>query len=107
MRCYGRSRCARKRRNPSWVRWKKFSLQERQQRLYEASKNEGQAVDLRNMDVSAMKPLTDGFMKRYPGKKRQVHFSGASIITARFGSPAGSRFGCRSERAVRRLGADR
>ena len=45
------------------------------------------------MDVSAMKPLTDGFMKRYPGAKAaSVHFSGAAIITrldseARAGKP--------------------
>ena len=71
----------------------KLSLQERQQRLYEASKNEGEAVIYANMDVSAMKPLTDGFMKRYPGTKAaSVHFSGASIITrldseARAGKP--------------------
>jgi iron(III) transport system substrate-binding protein len=45
------------------------------------------------MDVSAMKPLTDGFMNRYPGTKAaSVHFSGAAIITrldseARAGKP--------------------
>ena len=66
---------------------------ERQQRLYELAKNEGEAVIYANMDVSAMKPLTDGFMKRYPGTKAaSVHFSGAAIITrldveARAGKP--------------------
>ena len=71
----------------------KFSPQERHQRLYEAAKSEGEAVIYANMDVSAMKPLTDGFMKRYPGTKAtSVHFSGASIITrieteARAGKP--------------------
>ncbi|MGH7815893.1 MAG: ABC transporter substrate-binding protein, partial [Candidatus Binatia bacterium] len=35
-----------------------------------------------NMDVTAMKPLTDGFMKKYSGVKGTgVHFSGAAIIT--------------------------
>lgn len=71
----------------------KVAPQERQQRLYELAKNEGEAVVYANMDVSAMKPLTDGFMKRYPGTKAaSVHFSGAAIITrldveARAGKP--------------------
>ena len=66
---------------------------ERQQRLYEAAKSEGEAIVYANMDVSAMKPLTDGFMNRYPGAKAaSVHFSGAAIITrldseARAGKP--------------------
>jgi iron(III) transport system substrate-binding protein len=66
---------------------------ERQQKLYEAAKNEGEAIVYANMDVSAMKPLTDGFMKKYPGvKATSVHFSGAAIITrldteARAGKP--------------------
>jgi len=56
--------------------------QERQQKLYELAKAEGEAVIYANMDVSAMKPLTDGFIKRYPGTKiASVHFSGAAIIT--------------------------
>ena len=71
----------------------KLSAQERQQRLYEAAKTEGEAIVYANMDVSAMKPLTDGFIKRYPGTRvATVHFSGASIITrieteARAGKP--------------------
>jgi ABC-type Fe3+ transport system substrate-binding protein len=71
----------------------KLPAQERQQRLYELGKSEGEAVIYANMDVSAMKPLTDGFMKRYPGTKAaSVHFSGAAIITrldveARAGKP--------------------
>ncbi len=66
---------------------------ERQQRLYDLARSEGEAVIYANMDVSAMKPLTDGFMKRYPGAKAaSVHFSGAAIITrldseARAGKP--------------------
>ncbi len=60
----------------------KLSASERQQRLFEAAKGEGEAIIYANMDVSAMKPLTDGFMKRYPGMKAaSVHFSGAAIIT--------------------------
>jgi iron(III) transport system substrate-binding protein len=71
----------------------KLPVQERQQRLHEAAKSEGEAVIYANMDVSAMKPLTEGFMKRYPGTKAaSVHFSGAAIITridseARAGKP--------------------
>ena len=71
----------------------KISAPERQQRLYELAKSEGEAVIYANMDVSAMKPLTDGFVKRYPGAKAaSVHFSGAAIITrldseARAGKP--------------------
>jgi len=71
----------------------KLPAHERQQRLYELAKGEGEAVIYANMDVSAMKPLTDGFMKRYPGTQTaSVHFSGASIITrleseARAGKP--------------------
>ncbi len=71
----------------------KLSAQERQQKLLEAARSEGEAVVYANMDVSAMKPLTDGFMTRYPGMKAAgVHFSGAAIITrldseARAGKP--------------------
>jgi ABC-type Fe3+ transport system substrate-binding protein len=60
----------------------KLPPQERQQRLYESAKSEGEAVVYANMDVAAMKPLIDGFLKRYPGTKaNSVHFSGAAIIT--------------------------
>src|SRR5262245_7616224 len=60
----------------------RLSPQERQQKLLEGAKNEGEALVYANMDVAAMKPLTDGFMKRYPGvKAASVHFSGAAIIT--------------------------
>jgi len=60
----------------------KLSPAERQQRLLETAKAEGEAVIYANMDVTAMKPLTDGFMKRYPGvKATSVHISGAAIIT--------------------------
>lgn len=56
--------------------------QERQQKLLDGAKGEGEAVVYANMDVAAMKPLTEGFMKRYPGAKAaSVHFSGAAIIT--------------------------
>jgi iron(III) transport system substrate-binding protein len=60
----------------------KVSPQERQQRLLEGAKSEGEAVVYANMDVAAIKPLIDAFMKRYSGVKADsVHFSGASIIT--------------------------
>ena len=62
--------------------WEKVPAQERQQKLFEAAKSEGEAVVYANMDVTAMKPLTDGFMRKYPGvKATSVHFSGAAIIT--------------------------
>ena len=60
----------------------KLPAAERQQKLLEGAKSEGEAVIYANMDVTAMKPLTDGFMKRYPGvKATSVHISGAAIIT--------------------------
>ena len=60
----------------------KLSPPERQQRLLEGAKAEGEAVVYANMDVTAMKPVADGFMKKYPGvKATSVHFSGAAIIT--------------------------
>ena len=60
----------------------KVPTQERQKRLLEAAKGEGEAVIYANMDVAAMKPLTDGFARKYPGvKATSTHFSGASIIT--------------------------
>ena len=60
----------------------KLPSQERQQKLLDGAKSEGEALVYANMDVAAMKPLTDGFMKRYPGVKAgSVHFSGAAIIT--------------------------
>ncbi|HXF76601.1 MAG TPA: extracellular solute-binding protein [Methylomirabilota bacterium] len=60
----------------------KLPAEERRQKLYELAKGEGEAAIYANMDVSAMKPLADGFMKRYPGAKAaSVHFSGAAIIT--------------------------
>ncbi len=60
----------------------RLSPAERQQRLLDAAKAEGEAVIYANMDVTAMKPLADGFMRRYPGvKATSVHFSGAAIIT--------------------------
>ena len=60
----------------------KLSPTERQQRLLDAARAEGEAVVYANMDVTAMKPVADGFMKKYPGiKATSVHFSGAAIIT--------------------------
>ncbi len=67
---------------PKLAALEKLPPQERQQRLLEAAKSEGEAVIYANMDVAAMRPLTEGFMKRYPGvKAASVHFSGAAIIT--------------------------
>jgi iron(III) transport system substrate-binding protein len=71
----------------------RLSAQQRQQRLLEGARSEGEAIVYANMDVTAMKPVADGFMKRYSGLKvTSVHFSGASIITrieteARAGRP--------------------
>jgi iron(III) transport system substrate-binding protein len=71
----------------------KLPASERQQKLLDSAKVEGEAVVYANMDVTAMKPLMDGFMKKYPGlKATSVHFSGAAIITridteARAGKP--------------------
>ena len=71
----------------------KLPAQERHQRLMEAARSEGEAIVYANMDVTAMKPVADGFMKKYSGLKvTSVHFSGASVITrieteARAGKP--------------------
>lgn len=55
---------------------------ERQGRLAEAARAEGEVVAYANMDVAAAKALEDGFMKKYPSVKAHVvHFSGAAIIT--------------------------
>jgi iron(III) transport system substrate-binding protein len=55
---------------------------EREARLHEAAKKEGQVVAYANLDVSGAKALADGFMKKYPAIKLQmVHFSGAAVIT--------------------------
>ena len=60
----------------------KLAPAERQHRLLDSAKLEGEALIYANMDVTAMKPLTDGFMKKYPAvKATSVHFSGAAIIT--------------------------
>ena len=54
---------------------------ERQPRLVEAAKNEGEVVAYGNLDVAAAKSLDDGFMKKYPFvKAHTVRFSGAAII---------------------------
>ncbi|HEY7167063.1 MAG TPA: extracellular solute-binding protein [Candidatus Binatia bacterium] len=60
----------------------KLSPSERQQRLLEGARSEGEAVIYANMDVAAMNPLAQGFMKKYSTvKATSIHFSGASIIT--------------------------
>ena len=54
---------------------------EREARLSEAARKEGEVVAYANLDVTGAKVLADGFMKRYPFVKlRMVHFSGAAII---------------------------
>lgn len=71
----------------------KLPAQERQQRLLDGARSEGEVVAYSNMDVAAMKAITDGFMRKHPGiKANGVHFSGAAIITrvdaeARAGKP--------------------
>src|SRR5436189_52753 len=50
--------------------------------LHPGAKSEGEGLTYANMDVAPMKPLTDGFSRKYPGvKATSTHFSGASIIT--------------------------
>ena len=64
----------------SWL--ESLSPQERQGRLVEAARSEGEVVAYGNLDVAAANALVDGFGKRYPFvKARSVHFSGAAIIT--------------------------
>jgi iron(III) transport system substrate-binding protein len=54
---------------------------ERETRLVEAAKKEGQVVAYANLDVTGAKALADGFRKKYPSVNLQmVHFSGAAII---------------------------
>ena len=55
---------------------------ERQVRLIEAARSEGEAVVYLNLDQVVASALTAGFTKKYPGVNVQVgRFSGASIIT--------------------------
>lgn len=64
----------------SWL--ESLSLSERQSRLAEAARGEGEVVAYANLDVTAAKAMADGFMQKYPSvKARMVHFSGAAIIT--------------------------
>ena len=54
---------------------------ERQARLVQGARAEGEAVIYLNLDPIVTKALTDGFMEKYPGVTVQVgRFSGASII---------------------------
>ncbi|HEX6769630.1 MAG TPA: extracellular solute-binding protein [Candidatus Binatia bacterium] len=54
---------------------------ERQARLVEAARTEGEAVVYLNLDQVVASALTGGFSKKYPGVNVQVgRFSGASII---------------------------
>ena len=58
-----------------------LSSGERQARLVQGARAEGEAVIYLNLDPIVTKALTDGFMEKYPGVTVQVgRFSGASII---------------------------
>ena len=56
--------------------------QERQARLIEAARKEGEVVAYGNLDAAAAQAIADGFMKKYPSiKSSPVRVSGAGIIT--------------------------
>jgi iron(III) transport system substrate-binding protein len=56
--------------------------EERQARLIEAARKEGEVVAYGNLDLAAMQALADGFMKKYPFiKANAVRVSGAGVIT--------------------------
>ncbi|MGH7769778.1 MAG: extracellular solute-binding protein [Candidatus Binatia bacterium] len=56
--------------------------QERQSRLVEAARKEGEVIAYGNLDSAAAKAIADGFMKKYPFvKANPVRISGAGIIT--------------------------
>ncbi|HEX9444881.1 MAG TPA: extracellular solute-binding protein [Candidatus Binatia bacterium] len=55
---------------------------ERQARLVEAARREGEVVAYGNLDLAAMQAIVDGFTKKYPFLKASpVRVSGAGIIT--------------------------
>jgi ABC-type Fe3+ transport system substrate-binding protein/HEPN domain-containing protein len=63
----------------SWL--ESLPTPDRQSRLVETAKNEGEVIVYGNLNVVATKALTDGFMRKYPFvKARYAHFSGAAII---------------------------
>jgi len=56
--------------------------EERQARLVEAARKEGEVVAYGNLDAAAAQAIADGFMKKYPFiKANAVRVSGAGIIT--------------------------
>jgi ABC-type Fe3+ transport system substrate-binding protein len=56
--------------------------EERQTRLAEAARKEGEVVAYGNLDAAAAQAIADGFMKKYPFiKANAVRVSGAGIIT--------------------------
>jgi ABC-type Fe3+ transport system substrate-binding protein len=58
-----------------------LSTAERQTRLLEGARSEGQAIIYLNLDATVANALAGGFMKKYSGLNVQVgRFSGASII---------------------------
>ncbi|HTM08593.1 MAG TPA: extracellular solute-binding protein [Verrucomicrobiae bacterium] len=57
-------------------------LAERQQRLMDAARKEGEITAYGNLDLAATQTIIDGFMKKYPFlKANPVRVSGAGIIT--------------------------
>ena len=55
---------------------------ERQAKLVEAARKEGEMTAYGNLDLAATQTLLDGFMKKYPFiKANSVRVSGAGIIT--------------------------
>jgi ABC-type Fe3+ transport system substrate-binding protein len=56
--------------------------EERQARLVEAARKEGEVIAYGNLDAAAAQAIADGFMKKYPFiKANTVRVSGAGIIT--------------------------
>ena len=56
--------------------------EERQARLVEAARKEGEVLAYGNLDAAAAQAIVDGFMKKYPFiKANAVRVSGAGIIT--------------------------
>jgi iron(III) transport system substrate-binding protein len=56
--------------------------EERQARLVDAARKEGEVVAYGNLDAAAAQAIADGFMKKYPFiKANAVRVSGAGIIT--------------------------
>ena len=64
------------------ARLESLKPEERQARLVEAARREGEVVAYGNLDAAAAQTIADGFMKKYPFiKANPVRVSGAGIIT--------------------------